>query len=138
MKKILTTLAIILLLIVPAVADINQNARLRGENMVLVSVNQEAWNYGSGNINQDIGIHVTGNHQIIDQDSRLVLMNSSLVLDPDYAVDINNTMKGLNRIVIDLDQYGNNSGSGSIAQGIEVLVDDNVQILDQEIIVLIG
>ncbi|GEM_PF-1411496 len=138
MKKILMMLAVILILMVPAVADINQNANLRGENMVLVRVDQVAWNYGSGDINQDIGIHVTGNYQMIDQDSKLVLMNSSLVLDPDYAADINNTIKGLNRIVIDLDQYGNNSGSGSIAQGIEVLVDDNVQILDQDIIVLIG
>jgi len=88
-------------------------------------VDQVSWNYGNGNISQNIGINITGNEQILEQDGTLV------ILDPDYADDINNTIKGRNLIKIDLSQYGKNTGSGHIDQGINILVENNIQMLDQ-------
>ncbi len=137
MKKILAVLGVMLILTIPALADISQKARLNGENAVDVKVDQMAWNYGSGDIKQDVNVHVTGNIQMMDQDS-LTLMDGSLISDPDYSGYVNNTMKGRNIIRIDLNQYGNNSGSGNIAQGISVLVDNNIQKLDQDVIVVLG
>ncbi|SNQ62139.1 hypothetical protein [Candidatus Methanoperedens nitratireducens] len=136
MKKILVVLGVILILTIPALADVGQKARLNGENAVIVKVDQIAWNYGSGDINQDMSVQVTGNYQMIDQDS-MTLLGGSLISDSDYSAFVNNTMKGRNVIRIDLDQYGNNSGSGSIGQSINVLVDNNVQTLSQDIIVII-
>lgn len=132
MGKILALLGIVLILAVPVLADINQNARATGRNMMEVKVDQIAWNYGHGDINQDVNIHVTGNYQLLDQESRVIISDS------DYDTDINNTQKGLNFIIVDLNQYGNNTGSGDIAQGINVLIDDNVQTVDQDVRVLIS
>lgn len=131
MKEVSTLLAVILILAVPVLADINQKANLNGDNIIEVDIKQTAWNYGSGDIYQDISTHVTGNYQKLSQDSTVLISGS------DHGFDINNTMKGMNLIVIDLEQYGNNSGSGNINQHIDVLVDSNVQILDQDITVLI-
>ncbi len=136
MKKILAVLGVMLILTVPALADVSQKARLNGENAMEVKVDQVAWNYGSGDIKQDISVQVTGNYQMIDQDS-ITLIDGSLIADPDYSGFVNNTMKGRNVIRIGLNQYGNNSGSGNIGQSINVLVDNNVQTLDQDIIVII-
>lgn len=115
------------MLAAPVLADINQKASISGENGVVVTVNQEAWNYGSGDINQDVGVHVTGNTQIMDQDNVLVLSSDG---------DVNSTITGLNLITVDLNQYGNNIGSGDISQGIEILVYNNVQIIDQDVVIL--
>lgn len=136
MKKILAVLGVILILTIPALADVSQKARLNGENAMEVKVDQMAWNYGSGDIKQDVNVHVTGNIQMMDQDS-ITLIDGSLISDPDYSGFINNTMKGRNIIRIDLNQYGNNSGSGNIGQSINVLVDNNMQTLDQDIIVIV-
>ena len=144
MRKISVLLAVILVMAFPVLADINQNAglssgrsvdnNLNGKNAVVVSVAQEAWNYGSGDINQDLDIHVTGNIQTISQDDDLVLISS----DPANATDVNNTMKGLNVIWLDLSQYANNSGSGNIAQRMNALMAGNIQVIDQDIDVTLG
>jgi hypothetical protein len=137
-RKISALLAVILVMAFPVLADINQNAglssgksvgnNLHGQNAVEVSIAQEAWNYGSGDINQDINVDVTGNIQTISQDDNLVLIS-----DPAYAFDVNNTMKGLNLIRLDLSQYANNSDSGSVGQSINVLMAGNIQVLEQNI-----
>lgn len=137
MKKIVAFLVVLLLLAAPALADIRQRANLNGDNVMEISVDQTAWNYNSGNIKQDVNVLVTGNYQDIDQDS-IVLIGGSLASDPEYTGKINNTMNGLNIIRVDLNQYGNNSGSGTLVQGIGILVSDNMQKIDQDIIVLIG
>lgn len=137
MREILAVLVVILILTVPALADVGQRARLNGENAVEVRVDQVAWNYDSGDIKQDISVHVTGNYQMMDQDS-ITLIDGSLIPNTNYSGYVNNTIKGRNVIRVDLNQYGTNSGSGSIAQGINVLVDDNIQKLDQDVIVLLG
>lgn len=138
MRKISALLAVILVTAFPVLADINQNAglssgksannNLHGQNAVEVSVAQEAWNYGSGDINQDINVHVTGNIQTLSQDDSLVLIS-----DPSYGFDVNNTMKGLNLIRLDLSQFANNSDSGNVAQSINVLMNNNIQLLEQNI-----
>ncbi len=138
MRKISALLAVILVMAFPVLADINQNAglssgksvsnNLHGQNAVEVSIAQEAWNYGSGDINQDIDVRVAGNIQTLSQDDSLVLIS-----DPAYAFDINNSMKGLNLIRLDLSQHANNSGSGNIVQSINVVMDNNIQLLDQNI-----
>jgi hypothetical protein len=144
MRKISVLLAVILVMAFPVLADINQNAglssgrsvdnNLNGKNAVVVSVAQEAWNYGSGDINQDLDVHVTGNIQTISQDDDLVLISS----DPANATDVNNTMKGLNVIRLDLSQYANNSGSGNIAQRMNALMAGNIQAIEQDIDVTLG
>jgi len=138
--KILAILAI-LILSAPVLADVNQQASLNGgnnaqvkssldgENQIQIKINQEAWNMGSGDINQDIGIHVTGNVQILDQDSIMVLSDPEL--------DVNNEMIGINLISVDLNQYGSNSDTGNLSQGIDLLIDNNVAILNQDVIVIV-
>lgn len=143
MRKITALLAVILVMAFPVLADINQNAglssggsagnNLQGQNAVEVSVAQEAWNYGSGDINQDLDVHITGNIQAISQDDSLVLIS-----DPAYAFDVNNTMMGLNIIRLDLSQYANNSDSGSIAQSMNVLMANNIQVIEQNIDITLG
>lgn len=132
--KIIAALAFILImasaLSLPVHADINQKADLNGGNAAVVKVKQEAWNYGSGNVNQYTGVLVSGNIQILDQN------NVVLIADPDATV--NNTMNGVNLIKVDLNQNAKNYGSGDIAQGIEVTVEGNIQITDQSINVLLG
>jgi hypothetical protein len=129
MIKISALLTVILLITVPALADINQKARIDGGNLIDIKVSQEAWNYGSGNINQDIAVSVVGNNQFMYQDSFVD------ILDPDYTGDdntiINNTMTGLNLIRIDLSQYANNTNSGNVAQNINVDVTGNNQFIYQ-------
>ncbi len=127
MRRISVLLAVVIILAIPVLANIDQKAALNGENNVesKVHVDQVAWSYGRGNISQDIGITITGNDQILDQDGTV------LILDPDYADDISNTIKGNNLIKIDLTQYGKNTGSGNINQGIKILVENNMQMLDQ-------
>ncbi|VVB90122.1 Uncharacterised protein [uncultured archaeon] len=137
MKKILAMLGVILILTIPALAEVSQKAKLNGENAVEVQVDQVAWNYGSGDIKQDISVQVTGNYQMMDQNS-ITVMDGSLIPDTNYSGFVNNTIKGRNIIRVDLNQYGNNSGSGNMAQGINVLVDDNMQKLDQNVIVILG
>src|SRR5574341_372380 len=102
MRKILAVLAIILILAVPVIADINQKAKLTGDNTVEIKVKQTAWNYGSGDINQDIGVLVKGNYQMVSQDSLV------LISDSDYADNINNTMNGTNLIILNLDKFKKN------------------------------
>ena len=143
MRKISVLLAVILVMAFPVLADINQNAglssggsvnnNLHGKNAVVVSVAQEAWNYGSGDINQDLDVHVTGNIQTISQDDNLVLIS-----DPANASDVNNTMTGLNIIRLDLSQYANNSGSGNIAQSINAQMAGNIQVIEQNIDITLG
>ncbi len=132
--KIIAALAFILItasaLSLPVHADINQKADLNGGNAAVVKVKQEAWNYGSGNVNQYTGVVVSGNIQMLDQD------NVVAITDPDATV--NNTMNGVNLIKVDLNQNAKNYGSGNIAQGIEVTIEGNIQITDQSINVLIG
>ncbi len=138
MSKISVLLAVILVMAFPVLADINQNAglsnkgsvgnNLRGQNAVEVSIAQEAWNYGSGDINQDINVDVTGNIQTLSQDDSLVLIS-----DPSDVFEVNNTMKGLNLIRLDLFQYANNSNSGNVAQSINARMAGNIQLLEQSI-----
>jgi hypothetical protein len=61
-----------------------------------------------------------------------------MIGDSEYDGDINNTMNGLNMIRVDLDQFAENRDSGIIGQGIEILVSQNIQDLDQEIVIMIG
>jgi hypothetical protein len=140
MKRIIILLLVILSLSLPVLADVNQQASLNGENnnkiksnpdgenQINIKINQEAWNMGAGDINQDIGVHVTGNVQLLNQDSIIVLSDPEL--------DINNEMIGINLIRIDLNQYGNNADKGNISQGIDLLIDHNLQILDQDVIII--
>lgn len=131
MRKISALLAVILLITVPVLADINQKASIDGGNLIDIKVNQEAWNYGSGNINQDIAISVIGNSQFMYQYS---LYQDSFVdiLDPDTDnAMINNTMSGLNLIRIDLSQYANNTNSGIVSQSINGVITGNNQFIYQ-------
>lgn len=121
-----------LILVSPALADINQRSKMAGDNVIDIKVKQTAWNYGSGNINQGIDIFATGNYQMMSQDDIV------LISDPDYAGDINNTMNGTNIIRLNLDQFSKNMGRGNVTQGIEVAIEGNVQILDQDIILAIS
>lgn len=129
MGKIIPLLVVVILFIaVPALADINQKANIngasKGENVIQVSVKQNAYNYGSGNINQNVGVHASGNFQSLDQDNSVVVLGD--------LADVNSTITGINLIKIDLEQYGNNTGPGNTAQGIDVVVENNVQYLDQD------
>lgn len=131
MRKISALLAVILLITVPVLADINQKASVDGGNLIDIKVSQEAWNYGSGNINQDIAISVIGNSQFIYQYS---LYQDSFVdiLDPDTDnAMINSTMSGLNLIRIDLSQYANNTNSGIVSQSINGVITGNNQFIYQ-------
>jgi len=127
MKRISVLIAVVMIMAMPVLATIDQKATLNGETSSesKVEVDQVSWNYGKGNISQNIGINITGNEQILEQDGTVV------ILDPDYADDINNTINGHNLIKIDLSQYGKNTGSGDINQGINILVENNFQMLDQ-------
>ncbi len=141
MRKKILVMLVILILAGPVLADVNQQATLNGENNVKVKssltgenqikikINQEAWNMGPGDITQDIGVHVTGNVQLLDQDSIMVLSDSEL--------DVNNEMIGVNLISVDLNQYGSNSETGDISQGINLLIDNNVAMLNQDVIVIV-
>ena len=146
MRKILALLSVLLVAAFPVLADINQNANMNGGtdggnikknsdllggNLIVVKIDQEAWNYGSGDINQDIDISVTGNIQMLDQ------YDDVMIADPDFEGDINNTIKGFNLIKINIDQYGKNIASGNISQGIYVEIEGNIQNLDQEVLVII-
>lgn len=128
MLKVFIALAVILILIMPALADVNQRAKVAGGNVLDIKVKQTAWNYGSGSIKQDTDVLATGNVQKLSQDSQV------LISDSDYDGNINNTMNGINLIILDLDQYSKNMGQGNVAQGIEVTIEGNVQLLDQDII----
>ena len=127
MKRILALVLVVMIMVIPVLATIDQKATLNGDKDAKsrVEVDQVSWNYGNGNISQNIGINITGNEQILEQDGTVV------ILDSDYADDINNTIKGHNFIKIDLSQYGKNTGSGDINQGINILVENNFQMLDQ-------
>ena len=132
MLKVFIALAVILILIMPALADVNQRAKVAGGNVLDIKVKQTAWNYGSGSIKQDTDVLATGNVQKLSQDSQV------LISDSDYDGNINNTMNGINLIILDLDQYSKNMGQGNVAQGIEVTIEGNVQLLDQNIILNIA
>ena len=128
MRKIIPLLVLIMFIAAPVLADINQNANIKGtskgENKIQVSIKQNAYNTGSGNIDQRVNVLATGNFQSLDQDNSVVVLGD--------LADVNSTLKGINLITVDLEQYGNNSGSGNTAQGIDVLIENNVQILDQD------
>lgn len=128
MLKVFIALAIILILIMPALADVNQRAKVAGGNVLDIKVKQTAWNYGSGSIKQDTDVLATGNVQKLSQDSQV------LISDSDYDGNINNTMNGINLIILNLDQYSKNMAEGNVAQGIDVTIEGNVQLLDQDII----
>ena len=132
MRGILVLLTVLLILTIPVLADTNQKAKLNGDNVLEIKVKQTAWNFGDGNINQDISVRATGNYQMVSQD------NLVLISDSDYTGNINNTMNGTNLIRLNLDQFAKNTGSGDTAQGIEVTVEGNVQFLDQDIIVAVA
>ncbi len=141
MRKEILVILLIMILAAPVLADVNQQAtlnggnnvavksKLTGENQIKIKINQEAWNMGPGDINQDIGVHVTGNIQILDQDSIMVIS--------DHDLNVNNSMIGVNLISVDVNQYGNNSNSGNISQGINLLIDNNVATLDQDVVVVV-
>lgn len=129
MRKILALLVLTIFLVLPVLADVNQIANLNGERSADsdVNVKQEAWNEGSGNINQDLNVSLNENKQeesALDQDV-------VLILNSDYTGYINDTITGRNLIKIDLSQYGKNTGSGNIDQSIDVKVEDNIQKLYQ-------
>ncbi len=128
MLKVFIVLAVILILIMPALADVNQKAKVAGDNVMDIKIKQTAWNYGSGSIKQDIDVLATGNVQKLSQDSKV------LISDSDYDGNINNTMNGVNLIILNLDQYSKNMAQGNVAQGIDVTIEGNVQLLDQDII----
>ncbi len=132
MLKVFIVLAVILTLTMPALADVNQRAKVAGDNVMDIKVKQTAWNYGSGSIKQDIDVLAVGNVQKLSQDSQV------LISDSDYDGNINNTMNGVNLIILDLDQYSKNMAQGNVAQGIEVTIEGNVQLLDQDIILNIA
>ncbi len=132
MLKVFIVLAVILILTLPALADANQKAKVAGDNVMDIKVKQTAWNYGSGSIKQDVDVLATGNVQKLSQDSQV------LISDSDYNGNINNTMNGVNLIILDLDQYSKNMAQGDVAQGIEVTIEGNVQLLDQDIILNIA
>ncbi len=132
MLKVFIALAVILILIMPALADVNQKAKVAGGNVLDIKVKQTAWNYGSGSIKQDTDVLATGNVQKLSQDSQV------LISDSDYDGNINNTMNGINLIILNLDQYSKNMAQGNVAQGIEVTIEGNVQLLDQDIILNIA
>lgn len=126
MRRILAVLAVILIAALPVFADINQKADLKGANIIDIKVGQTAWNFGSGNIDQNIKADVGGIVQLIDQDSVV------FITDPDSAGNINNTLHGVNLIRFDLDQYSKNYASGNVSQYIELEVEGIVQRLDQD------
>ena len=130
--RVLSVLVMLMILATPALADTNQKAKMTGDNIMEIKVKQVAWNYGSGDINQNIDVLVTGNYQMVSQDSLV------LISDSDYTGNINNTMNGTNLISLNLDQFAKNTGSGKTIQGIEVKIEGNVQILDQDVIVTIA
>jgi hypothetical protein len=132
MLKVFIVLAVILILIMPALADVNQKAKVAGGNVLDIKVKQTAWNYGSGSIKQDTDVLATGNVQKLSQGSQV------LISDSDYDGNINNTMNGVNLIILDLDQYSKNMAEGNVAQGIDVTIEGNVQLLDQDIILNIA
>ncbi len=131
MLKVFIVLAVILILIMPALADVNQKAKVAGGNVLDIKVKQTAWNYGSGSIKQDTDVLATGNVQKLSQDSQV------LISDSDYDGNINNTMNGVNLIILNLDQYSKNMGQGDVAQGIDVTIEGNVQLLDQDVILAV-
>jgi len=131
-KKILAVLSVILILAIPVLADINQKAKMTGDNVIEINVKQTAWNYGSGDVNQYIDVVAAGNYQMVSQDSII------LISDSDHSSNISNTMNGTNLVILNLDQYTKNMGSGNVAQGIEVTIEDNIQMLDQDVIVAIA
>ena len=131
MRKILSLLTVILILGSPVLGNINQKADLDGGNVIVVKVNQIAWNYGSGDINQNVNVRIAGNLQMAQQDSVV------FIPDPDYAGNINSTLKGINLIKLDLDQFANNYASGNISQGIEVTIEGNMNILDQGVMIIV-
>lgn len=134
MKKISIMLVIALILILPALpalADINQKADLNNGNVIVVKVRQEAWNYGKGDINQNVDVRVSGNLQMADQDSVV------FIKDPRFEGELNSTLRGINIISIDLDQIANNFNSGNVSQGIEVEIVGNMNILDQEAMIIV-
>ncbi|VVB86251.1 Uncharacterised protein [uncultured archaeon] len=128
MLKVFIVLAVIFILIMPALADVSQKAKVAGGNVMDIKVKQTAWNYGSGSIKQDTDVLATGNVQKLSQDSQV------LISDSDYDGNINNTMNGVNLIILNLDQYSKNMAQGNVAQGIDVTIEGNVQLLDQNII----
>lgn len=132
MRNISILFVLLIIAATPVLADVNQKADLTGENAVEIKVSQTAWNYGSGDIYQNMGVDVSGNYQWLGQD------NIVMIGDSEYDGDINNTMNGLNMIRVDLDQFAENRDSGIIGQGIEILVSQNIQDLDQEIVIMIG
>ena len=132
MRRIIVLLLVFISLISPVMGDVNQSADLTGGNTVKIKAVQQAWNFGSGDINQDLDVLVTGNIQMVDQDS------IGLIHDAEDNVNINNEMKGFNLIVVDLIQYAKNKGSGDTDQNIGIKVSGNIQMIDQDIILLIG
>ncbi len=132
MRKILTLFAVLIIAATPVLADVYQKADLTGENAVDIKVDQTAWNHGNGNIYQNIGVKVTGNMQVMDQD------NIVMISDSDYSGNVNTTITGLNIIRIDMNQFADNAGSGDVGQSADILVTGNLQELDQEILLMIG
>jgi hypothetical protein len=132
MRNISMLFVLLIIAATPVLADVNQKADLTGENAIEIKVGQTAWNYGNGDIYQNIGVDVIGNYQVLTQDSIV------MIGDSEYDGDINNTINGLNMIRVDLDQFAESHGSGITGQGIDILVSQNIQDLDQEVVVLIG
>jgi len=132
MRNILTLFVVLIIAATPVLADVNQKADLTGENAIEIKVGQTAWNYGSGDIYQNIGVDVIGNLQTLYQDDVV------MIADPESVGDINNTINGLNMIRVDLNQFAESHSSGITSQGIDILVTQNIQDLDQEIVVMVG
>ncbi|KCZ72047.1 hypothetical protein ANME2D_01448 [Candidatus Methanoperedens nitroreducens] len=121
-----------MILAIPVLADIDQKAKMTGDNVIEINIKQTAWNYGSGDVNQYIDVFASGNYQMVSQDSII------LISDSDHSSNISNNMNGTNLVILNLDQYTKNMGSGNVAQGIEVTIEDNIQMLDQDVIVAIA
>jgi hypothetical protein len=132
MRNILTLIVVLIIAATPVLANVYQKADLSGGNAVDIKVDQTAWNHGNGNIYQNIGVKVTGNVQVMDQD------NIVMVSDDDHSGDVNTSIAGLNIIRINMNQFAKNEGSGDLGQSADILVTDNRQELDQEILLMIG
>lgn len=131
MRRILAVLVLVCITAYPVLADINQKADLNGDNKIVVRVAQMAWNHGDGDVNQNAFVRAAGNIQMINQDSLVVIS------DDNYSGNINNSFNGNNSIRLDLLQFTQNYASGNVSQGIEVVIEGNIQILDQDAFVIV-
>ena len=131
MKRILIVLSVILISTLPVIADIDQRTDINGGNAIVIKVNQAAYNYGSGDIIQTLGVDANGNLQITEENTVV------MITDPDYGVMLNSTMNGINIIRVDLSQMAENYASGNVIQNVDVEIEGNIQKMDQEVTIFV-